>query len=124
MSTLLGWYRANPEWRQPSVIIIPKRTKIRVPLLRKNKVVLPKKRIGETPFLCISISAPRNGNVNRLWELHIVFRFLGLGVVMLSCCHIVIKTLWLCVRIDNVLVKKQLFIDMAVMAFYKILMTR
>ena len=29
--------RAKAEWRQPPVIIIPKRTKIRVPLLRKKK---------------------------------------------------------------------------------------
>ena len=28
--------RAKAKWRQPSVIIIPKRTKIRVPLLRKK----------------------------------------------------------------------------------------
>ena len=29
--------RANPEWRDPSVIIIPKKPKIRVPLLRKKR---------------------------------------------------------------------------------------
>ena len=45
-------------------------------------------------------------------------------VVMLSCCHIVIKILWLCVRIDNVLLKKQLHISISIMTFYKILMTR
>ena len=27
--------RANPKWKQPSAVIIPKRTKIKVPLLRK-----------------------------------------------------------------------------------------
>ena len=29
--------RAKAKWRQPSVIILPRRTKIRVPLLRKKK---------------------------------------------------------------------------------------
>ena len=53
--------RANPEWRHPSVIIIPKRTKNRLPLLRKKSgTTLQKASAKKDHFLCRANATSRS----------------------------------------------------------------
>ena len=63
--------RANPEWRQTSIIIIQKKSKIRVPLLRKKSgTTLQKASAKKVHFLCRANAtsrskvAPDNNNNN------------------------------------------------------------
>ena len=63
--------RANPEWKQTSIIIIQKKSKIRVPLLRKKSgTTLQKASAKKVHFLCRANAtsrskvAPDNNNNN------------------------------------------------------------
>ena len=53
--------RANPEWRQTSIIIIQKKSKIRVPLLRKKSgTTLQKASAKKVHFLCRANATSRS----------------------------------------------------------------
>ena len=74
--------RANPEWRDPSVIIIPKKPKIRVPLLRKKSgTTLQKASAKKVHFLCRANAtsrskvAPDDNNNNNRYETTAPFQF-------------------------------------------------